>query len=74
MALGIGAGLRFDLTYFVFRLDAGIKVKDPQFSGSDQYVIKYLFNKNDFKNEYKISHFPDIYRFVQYNFGIGMPF
>jgi outer membrane protein insertion porin family len=74
MAVGTGLGLRFDLNYFVFRLDAGIKVKDPQFSGSDQYVIKYLFNKSGFKERYKITNYPDVYRFVQYNFGIGMPF
>lgn len=74
LAVGTGAGLRFDLNYFVFRLDAGFKVKDPQFSGSDQYVLKYLFNKKDFKERYKINHHPDVYRFVQYNFGIGMPF
>lgn len=74
LAVGVGAGLRFDLNYFVFRLDAGIKVKDPQFSGSDQYVIKYLFNKKEFKDNYAETHRPDVYRFVQYNFGIGMPF
>ena len=74
LAVGVGAGLRFDLNYFVFRLDAGIKVKDPQFSGSDQYVIKYLFNKKEFKDNYASTHRPDVYRFVQYNFGIGMPF
>lgn len=74
LALGIGAGLRFDYNYFVFRLDAGIKVKDPQFNGSDQYVIKHLFNKREFKDNFKVTHRPDIYRFVQYNFGIGMPF
>lgn len=74
LAVGIGAGLRFDYNYFVFRLDAGIKVKDPQFNGSDQYVIKHLFNKREFKDNFKITHRPDIYRFVQYNFGIGMPF
>lgn len=74
LAIGIGAGLRFDYNYFVFRLDAGIKVKDPQFIGSEQYVIKYLFNKRQFKEDFKLSHSPDVYRFVQYNFGIGMPF
>ena len=74
LAVGVGAGLRFDLNYFVFRLDAGIKVKDPQFTGSDQYVIKHLFNKKQFKLDYAETHRPDIYRFVQYNFGIGMPF
>lgn len=74
MAVGTGVGLRFDLNYFVFRLDAGIKIKDPQFSGSDQYVIKYLFNKKEFKDKYEITNYPDVYRLVQYNFGIGMPF
>ena len=74
LAIGTGAGLRFDLNYFVFRLDAGIKVKDPQFTGSDQWVIKQLFNKREFKEQYAITNNPDRYRFVQYNFGIGMPF
>lgn len=74
LAIGTGAGLRFDLNYFVFRLDAGLKVKDPQFSGSDQWVIKHIFNKREFKERYAITNRPDVYRFVQYNFGIGMPF
>lgn len=74
LAIGSGAGLRFDLNYFIFRLDAGIKVKDPQFTGSDQWVIKNLFNYKDFKAKYYVTNAPDIYRFVQYNFGIGMPF
>jgi outer membrane protein assembly factor BamA len=74
LAIGTGAGLRFDLNYFVFRLDAGVKVKDPQFSGSDQWVIKNLFSKKEFKERYAITNRPDVYRFVQYNFGIGMPF
>ena len=74
LAIGAGAGLRFDLNYFVFRLDAGVKVKDPQFRGSDQWVIKHLFNKKEFKQRYAITNRPDVYRFVQYNFGIGMPF
>lgn len=74
LAVGVGAGLRFDLNYFVFRLDAGVKVKDPQFIGSEQYVLKYFFNKKEFKDNYANTHRPDVYRFVQYNFGIGMPF
>ena len=74
LAIGVGAGLRFDYNYFVFRLDAGIKVKDPQFIGSDQYVIQHIFNKKQFKRDFEVTHRPDIYRFVQYNFGIGMPF
>lgn len=73
IAIGAGAGLRFDVEYFVFRFDVGVKVKDPQFTGKDQWVIKNLFN-NEFKTEYNNTHAPDRYRFVQYNFGIGMPF
>jgi outer membrane protein insertion porin family len=75
IAIGTGAGLRFDLNYFVLRLDAGIKVKDPQFTGSDQWVIKHLFDTKEFKDRYEnVTNGPDKYRFVQYNFGIGMPF
>lgn len=74
LAIGAGLGLRFDLEYFVFRFDAGIKVKDPQFRGSDKWVIKHLFNNKDFKKAYEQTNAPDTYRFVQYNFGIGLPF
>ncbi|WP_240768692.1 BamA/TamA family outer membrane protein [Olivibacter sp. XZL3] len=74
MAIGAGAGLRFDLQYFVFRFDAGIKVKDPQFEGADQWVIRDLFNSREFKRNYQLTNGPDPYNFIQYNFGIGMPF
>ena len=73
IAIGAGAGLRFDVEYFVFRFDIGAKIKDPQFKGSDQWVIKKFFD-NEFKAEYSRTHDPDVYRFLQYNFGIGMPF
>lgn len=74
IAIGAGVGLRFDLDYFVVRLDAGIKVRDPQFTGSDRWVITELFNSKRFKENYSLTNAPDRYNFVQYNFGIGMPF
>ena len=74
MAIGAGAGLRFDLEYFVFRFDAGLKIKDPQFTGKDQWVITDLFNSKAFKADYEKTNSPDKYNFLQYNFGIGMPF
>jgi len=74
MAIGAGAGLRFDLEYFVFRFDAGLKIKDPQFTGKDQWVITELFNSREFKRNYQLTNAPDPYSFIQYNFGIGMPF
>ena len=74
IALGTGFGLRVDMNYFTVRLDAGLKVKDPQFSGTDQWVIKHLFNSKEFRNNYYNNNRPDRYSFIQYNFGVGMPF
>ncbi|GAB2983488.1 BamA/TamA family outer membrane protein [Mucilaginibacter puniceus] len=88
-AIGIGTGLRFDLGFFVFRLDAAFKFKDPQFRGADQWVLlkhgNELFRDGAFKNAYKIANSTgtdpetgqlrgDSYNFMQLNFGIGMPF
>ena len=77
-AVDIGTGLRFDLGFFVFRLDAALKFKDPEFNGSDQWVlIKHfneLFHSGSFKNNYEVTNFPNTYSFLQLNFGIGMPF
>jgi outer membrane protein insertion porin family len=75
IGIGTGMGFRYDVDYFVFRFDIGLKLKDPQFSGSDQWVIqKYLSGAKDFKDTYNETHSPDTYRFLQYNFGIGLPF
>jgi len=75
IAIGTGFGFRYDVQFFVFRFDLGLKIKDPQFAGSEQWVIgKYLRGAKDFKASYYASHNPDRYRFMQYNFGIGMPF
>ncbi|HKG07903.1 MAG TPA: BamA/TamA family outer membrane protein [Pedobacter sp.] len=75
IALGTGVGFRYDVQYFVFRFDVGLKLKDPQFDGSDQWVIsKFLNGGKAFRETYDLANSPDRYRFVQYNFGIGMPF
>ncbi len=77
-AMDIGTGLRFDLGFFVFRLDAALKFKDPQFNGSQQWVLidhfNELFNPGSFKANYKADNSGDTYNFLQLNFGIGMPF
>jgi len=75
IAIGTGVGFRYDVEFFVFRFDLGLKIKDPQFVGSEQWVINKFFNGGkEFKRIYGISHNPDVYRFMQYNFGIGFPF
>lgn len=77
-AMDIGTGLRFDLSFFVFRLDAAFKFKDPQFNGSNQWVLvnhlNELFHSGTFKTSYKLNNSGDSYNFMQLNFGIGMPF
>ncbi len=76
-AIGIGTGLRFDLAFFVFRFDAALKFKDPEFNGSDQWVLidhfDELFHSGPFKAAYKKANL-DNYNFLQLNFGIGLPF
>lgn len=72
VAVGVGTGIRVDVNFFVFRLDVGLKVKDPQFTGSDQFVLGKWGNR-DFKNKYYNEN-QESYRFYQLNFGIGMPF
>lgn len=74
VAIGTGFGLRFDMDYFTMRLDAGLKVKDPQFKGAEQWVIQHLFDAKDFKDKYRVTNSPDRYGFFQYNFGVGLPF
>ncbi|MBU1372324.1 MAG: BamA/TamA family outer membrane protein [Bacteroidetes bacterium] len=76
-AVGTGFGLRFDVSFFVFRLDYGLKFKDPQFTGSDQYVYKYWFNssaRKSFQAKYLTTNGPEKYSLSQIQFGIGMPF
>ncbi len=75
IAIGTGLGFRYDVEFFVFRFDLGLKIRDPQFVGSEQWVINKFFNGGkEFKRRYEITHNPDVYRFMQYNFGIGFPF
>ena len=76
-AIGIGTGLRFDLGFFIFRFDAAFKFKDPEFQGSDQWVLidhfNELFHTGPFKTAYKNTNGIN-YNFMQLNFGIGLPF
>jgi outer membrane protein assembly factor BamA len=75
IAIGTGLGFRYDVQFFVFRFDVGLKLKDPQFAPGEQWVIsKFINGGKTFKENYLATHSPDRYRFLQYNFGIGMPF
>ena len=58
IAVGTGLGIRLDFSFFVLRVDAGIKVIDPaKASNGEQWVL----------DEYKLKN-------TNINFGIGYPF
>ena len=62
MAIGTGAGLRVDFSFFLFRLDYGIQMHNPEKDKSDAWVIKE-FAQNNYFSKYGVL-----------NFGIGYPF
>lgn len=43
IAMNTGVGIRFDFTYFLFRLDYGIPVKDPNLVEGERWVIRDFF-------------------------------
>jgi outer membrane protein assembly factor BamA len=61
-ALNTGLGLRFDLDFFLIRLDWGVPVKDPNEKAGERLVIKNFLDKGWIKNE------------PVWNIAIGYPF
>ncbi len=62
IAVGTGFGVRWDLNFFLFRFDWGIKVIDPSMPEGDRYVLnRFNFRRG---NLYGLN----------WNFGIGYPF
>lgn len=65
-AVGTGMGLRLDYSFLLFRFDVGLKLRDPRFIGSEQWVINKI-NDSAWKSANQ-------YNFWNFNFGIGYPF
>ncbi len=42
LAMDMGIGFRFDFTYFVFRLDLALPVRNPAYSENERWRFKYL--------------------------------
>lgn len=69
IAVAAGLGLRFDFTYFVFRTDFGVPLRDPSLQLGDNINSKWFYS-DAYKNELgNLSLNP-----VQINIGIGYPF
>jgi outer membrane protein assembly factor BamA len=64
IAIGTGFGIRFDFSFFIFRIDVGIKTFDPAQKEGKRWIIRE-FNIKDLsgKNENAL-----------FNFSVGYPF
>jgi len=59
IAIGTGAGLRFDFNYFIFRFDLGMKLRDPSLPRGQRFII---------------GNYPIKGEHFNLNFAIGYPF
>lgn len=76
MAIGVGTGLRFDFSYFLIRLDFGIKLKDPARSINDLDFIKNFtwLNKDYIKYDGDGNLISPRRTNYAVQLGIGLPF
>lgn len=66
IAAGTGLGLRFDFSFLVLRLDAGLKVYDPARPEGKRFILSSGF--------YDAPFTPKAAEAVVFNIGIGYPF
>lgn len=57
IAIGSGAGLRFDFTYFIFRLDLGVKMRDPSLEPGKRFIPgNYSFSSDHLNLTFAIGY------------------
>ena len=57
IAFGTGTGLRFDMSYFILRLDLGVKLRDPSVSQNRGWIIgSRPYSNNDFNLTFAIGY------------------
>lgn len=57
IAVGSGFGLRFDFTYFLFRLDLGMKMRDPSLPEGKRFIPgNYSINSDHFNLSFAIGY------------------
>lgn len=57
IAFGTGAGLRFDMSYFILRLDLGVKLRDPSVTENRGWILGTRpYSNNDFNLTFAIGY------------------
>jgi outer membrane protein assembly factor BamA len=57
IAFGSGTGLRFDMSYFILRLDLGMKLRDPSVPENKGWIIgSRPYSNNDFNLTFAIGY------------------
>jgi outer membrane protein assembly factor BamA len=57
IAVGTGTGLRFNFNYFIFRLDLGMKLRDPSLESGKRFIIgNYPVNADHFNLSFAIGY------------------
>jgi outer membrane protein assembly factor BamA len=57
IAVGTGFGVRFDFTYFLFRLDLGMKLRDPSLEAGKRFIPgNYPINSDHFNLSFAIGY------------------
>ncbi len=68
LAIGTGMGLRFDFSFLILRVDAGIKTYDPARPEGNRWVFGKNFNAGPIDYGNTLKHL------VVINLGVGYPF
>ena len=69
LAIGTGFGARFDFSFFIIRLDFGLKLRDPSFSEKKWLLDNELLKSDEYKDRVNKD-----YKVWNFQFGIGYPF
>jgi outer membrane protein assembly factor BamA len=57
LALGTGTGFRFDFNYFIFRVDVGMKLRDPSQPTGNGWIIGHRkYTSDDFNFAFAIGY------------------
>jgi hypothetical protein len=56
VAIAPGAGFRYNLNFFVIRLDAGLQLKDPSLPLGERWVFQPKTETNQYRQEWRINN------------------